>query len=291
MRTASLEVSHRSSRAAVALTGRLTDDDRPRESEVEVNAGWLVMPWLNVGAGARYIGYSRGETGSRVAASAGLLLPLGLSTRVELVHNAEISAPRLTADPLSRTTSWLGAVRWDTRWFNLEVGRTERDAFQPAGAPKGLRPVALLGRTPRSSEITFQGSIRPLPGLSLSASYSDPIEGGGEFQPPHHARYAATFFSRFWRVYRSGVFALRAGVAAESWSRGLGGFARDSLGNTSQLFVPGGTFMDLQLEIQIVGVTIFWQMRSANAMPTGYVSGLDYPTVVQFYGARWTFLN
>jgi len=92
-------------------------------------------------------------------------------------------------------------------------------------------------------------------------------------------------------VYRSGVFALRAEVAAESWSRGLGGVARDTAGLTSQVFRSGATFLDLHLEIQIVGVTIFWQMRNANAMRNGYVSGLDYPTIVQFYGARWTFLN
>lgn len=289
VRIASLELSHRWSRAAVSLTGRLADDERPREAEW--HAGWLVLPWLDVATSVRYLGYSNDLSGSRMAATAGLRLPLGLSARAEVVRSVEATAPRLATAPMSRTISWLGAVRWDQRLVTLEVARTERDPFQPAGAPLGLRSIALLGPTPRTSEITVQGAIRPLPGLSLSASYSDPIQGGGDFQPPHHARYAATFFSKFWRVYRSGVFALRAEVAAESWSRGLGGVARDSLGVTSQLFVPGSTFLDLQLEIQIVGVTIFWQMRNANAMRTGYASGYDYPTIVQFYGARWTFLN
>jgi hypothetical protein len=43
--------------------------------------------------------------------------------------------------------------------------------------------------------------------------------------------------------------------------------------------------------MQIVGVTLFWQMRNANAMRNGYVTGLPFPTIVQFYGARWTFRN
>jgi len=286
----SLELSHRWSRAGMSVVGRFVDDARPREAEW--HAGWLVLPWLTLSSSARYVAYSNDQSGSRMAATAGIRLPLGLAAQLDVVRNVEISAPRLLlTDPMRQTVSWLGAVRWDTRWFTVEVARTEREPFQPAGAPRGLRPVALLGATPSTSELTVQGAIRPVPGLTLSGSYADPIQGGGDFQPPHHARYAATFFSKFWRVYRSGVFALRAEVAAESWSRGLGGVARDSLGATSQLFVPGATFLDLQLEIQIVGVTIFWQMRNANAMRTGYVSGLGYPTIVQFYGARWTFLN
>jgi hypothetical protein len=130
-----------------------------------------------------------------------------------------------------------------------------------------------------------------LPGLELSAWYADPIEGGGDFQLPRHARYSATFFSRFWRQYRSGVFALRGEIAAESWSRGLGGVAQDTTGATSQAILGGATFLELHLEIQIVGVTLYWAMRNAAAMRIGYVSGLTYPGIVQFYGARWTFLN
>jgi hypothetical protein len=239
--------------------------------------------------------YHGSGTGHRAGANAGIRLPLGISARLEVARTAQ-QTPLVLADSIPRTTiqrtvDWLGAVRWETRWAMLEVARIERDPFAPFGFPQGLRPLVVLGATPATSEITVQGTIRPLPGLSLSGSYSDPVQGGGDLQPPHHARYAATFFSKFWRVYRSGVFALRAEVAAESWSRGLGGVARDTLGATSQMFVPGGTFLDLQLAIQIVGVTIFWQMRNANAMRTGYVSGLGYPTIVQFYGARWAFLN
>ena len=43
--------------------------------------------------------------------------------------------------------------------------------------------------------------------------------------------------------------------------------------------------------MQIVGVTLFWQMRNSTAMRGGYVLGLPYPTIVQVYGARWSFRN
>jgi hypothetical protein len=67
--------------------------------------------------------------------------------------------------------------------------------------------------------------------------------------------------------------------------------AQDTTGATSQAILGGATFLEMHLEIQIVGVTLYWAMRNAAAMRIGYVSGLTYPGIVQFYGARWTFLN
>lgn len=284
-----VQLSHRWPRASTTVTGRLAYRYRPRE--VEWTGAWLVLPWLNVSASARWQAYPGDRAGSRVAAGAGLRLPLGLSARAEIVSGETLGAPRIDTDRAQRTADWAAAVRWATRWVEIEVARVEQDAYRPTGAPAGLRPVSLLGPTPRTSLLTVRGVLRPLPGLSLSGWYADPVRGGGDFAPPRHARYALTFFSKFWRVYRSGVFALRAEVAAESWSGGLGGVQRDSLGATSQLILSGSTFVDWHLEMQIVGVTLFWQMRNANAMRNGYVPGLPFPTIVQFYGARWTFRN
>jgi hypothetical protein len=284
-----LELSHRGTRAAAALTGRLASDHRRRE--LEGQAGWVLLPWLDLAGSARLTGHPGGRDARRLAASVGLRLPLGFAARGEVVRSWQLAAPALAADTLQRTDDWLGAIRWDSRWGTIEVARAERDPFHPLGFPRGIRPLAELGRTPRTRALLVNAAIRPLPGLTLSTAFSDPFQGGGDFDPPRHARYAATFFSKFWRVYRSGVFALRAEVAAESWSTGLGGVARDSLGQTSQAPLAGATFLDLQVDIQIVGVTIFWQMRNAAAMRGGYVSGLTYPRVVQFYGARWAFTN
>jgi len=45
------------------------------------------------------------------------------------------------------------------------------------------------------------------------------VLGGGDFEPPRHGRVSVTFYSKFWRVFKSGIFALRGEVAMESWSR------------------------------------------------------------------------
>jgi hypothetical protein len=284
-----VEIAHRWPRGALTASGRVSDG--PARREFEWQGQWLVLPWLDVAASARRTSYTQDRAATRLAATAGLRLPLGLSARVEGVRGEALSAPRFPLDSVQATNDWLAALRWDTRWFTLDIARRERDAFAASGFPAGLAPLALLGPTPRTTAIEVQGTLRPLPGLELSGWYADPVRGGGDFEPPHHARYSATFFSRFWRVYRSGVFALRAEVALESWSTGLGGMAQDSLGTTSQITLPGATFLDMHLHIQIVGVTIFWQMRNARAMRGGYVRGLPHPGPVQFYGARWTFRN
>ncbi len=134
----------------------------------------------------------------------------------------------------------------------------------------------------------MHGSIQPLAGVSLSGWYFDPIVGGGDFEPPHHARVSAAFHSKFWRVYRSGIFALRGEVAVESWSRwGLGG--QDSTGG--QLRLGGATWAETNLEFQLAGVTTFWIIRNTNAMRANYVQGLSHPKSLQLYGARWFFTN
>jgi hypothetical protein len=116
----------------------------------------------------------------------------------------------------------------------------------------------------------------------------NPLAGGGnDFEPPYHARLSATFYSRFWRVYRSGIFALRAEAAMESWSRGRGG--SDSLGTA--LTLPGATFIEFNVQVRVAGVTIYWIQRNTQAMRVGYVPGLDYPKRFQFYGVQWVFTN
>jgi hypothetical protein len=104
------------------------------------------------------------------------------------------------------------------------------------------------------------------------------VQGGGDFEPPRYARYALTFYSKFWRVYRSGVFALRAEGAVESWSGGSPS-------------LPGARFIDVNAQIRIAGVTIFWANRNSRAFRGSYVPGVTYPRNYQYYGVVWRFTN
>jgi len=152
----------------------------------------------------------------------------------------------------------------------------------------GIPSVARLGPTQRTRYFTTHGVVRLLPGLALAGWYFDPlVPGGNDFEPPYHGRLSLTFYSRFWRVYRSGIFALRAELALESWSWGKAGL--DSSG--AAIALPGKSFGELNVEIRIAGVTIFWIQRNATLATGSYVPGLDYPRHYQFYGVRWLFTN
>lgn len=282
----SLELSSDWPRAHLGLVFRTADEARPWQ--LEGSAGWTPLPALTLWGDVRRARYSLGRSGDRAHLAAGLTLPAGLSVHGDVAWAKDLQAPVDTADTRRRTVDVSGALRWDRDWITWEVGQTRRDAFAPIGVPVGLGSVARFGPAQRTRYFTTHGAVRLLPGLELAGWYFDPIvRGGDDFEPPYHTRVSLTFYSRFWRVYRSGIFALRVEAASESWSRGVAGL--DASG--APLALPGKTFGELNVQIRIAGVTIFWIERNATLATGSYVPGLDYPRHYQFYGVRWLFTN
>ena len=282
----SLELSSDWPRAHLGLAFRTQDEARPWQ--LEGSAGWNPLPELTLWSDARRARYSRGRTGDRAHLAAGLTLPAGVSVHADVAWAKDLQAAVDTTDTLQRTLDVAGAVQWDRDWISVEVGQARRDAFAPIGVPVGLGAVARFGPAQRTRYFTTRGVVRLLPGLELAGWYFDPIvRGGDDFEPPYHTRVSLTFYSRFWRVYRSGIFALRVEAASESWTRGVAGL--DSSG--APLALPGRTLGELNVQIRIAGVTIFWIERNATLATGSYVPGLDYPRHYQFYGVRWLFTN
>jgi hypothetical protein len=270
-----------------SVSGRLGFASARIPSRLDLAAAWAPPGPLILAVSARRAAYHAGRSGERVHARVGLALPLGFSLRGDAVLARDLAAPAALSDTGQETTDLAAALRWDRPFVALEAGAGRRSAFTPVGFPADLLPAAALGPTPETDYVTVHASLRPLPGLRLGAWYAEPVSGGGDFEVPRRARYAATFHSKFWRRFRSGAFTLHAEVAGESWSGGPGG--RDSLG--AQLRLTGGTFIEANLRVRIVDLTIFWAMRNANLMRSGYVPGRDYPRSLQYYGAYWTFRN
>jgi hypothetical protein len=286
-----LELSSLWPRASAGLIARLQSDPIP--FELEARAAWNPVFPLTLAVDARHAGYALGKSGDRAHFAGSLDLPLGFSARGDVAWGNDLDAPARADDSVQTTNDLFGAIRWQSRWATLEVGGARRDAFAPlSGFPAGLLTVSALAPTPATNYLSIQASLRPVPGLTLSGWYFDPVRGGGEFEPPKHARYALTFYSKFWRTYRSGIFALRAEAAAESWTGGAGaGVVRGPTTPTVPLTLAGATFIDLNVEIRIAGVTIFWANRNARAFRGGYVPGTSYPSTYQSYGVRWRFTN
>lgn len=287
-RQVQLTASQTWARAHAAVTARVASDPRPLQ--VDAAFDWDPLPLLTLAADARHAGYDSSRTGNRVHLSAGLRLPLGLSAHGDVAKTDDVSAPALRGSPTQRLDDVSGAVHWESSRLTLEVGAGRVGAFLPDSAfAAGVKTIGTLGFTPAHRYVTANGSVQLAPGLRLSGWYFHPTgAGGGDFEPPQHARLALAFHSKFWRTFPSGIFDLRAEVAAESWSRGFGGFADSTL---APLQLGGATFAEANLEMRIAGVTIYWIYRNANAMRASYVAGLGYPKYFQFYGVRWVFTN
>ena len=284
---ASLELSRTWPAARIVGTARFGFAGAPRQLEAE--GGWIVARRVTLSGWARHTRYAGDRTGYRTLLTAGVVLPLRFSARGEVAVSRDVRALLdVTDTAFQRTTDVAAWVRWDHPRLMVEVGRGKRDPFVPLGFQAGIKPVDHLGPTPRTEFIAVHASIQPLPGVSLAGWYFDPVVGGGDFEPPHHARVSATFYSKFWRVYRSGIFALRAEFALESWSRwGLAG--RDTA--DAPLRLGGATYAETNVEFQLAGVTLFWIIRNINGMRANYVQGLSHPKAVQTWGARWFFTN
>ncbi|HKW40064.1 MAG TPA: hypothetical protein VJN39_02330, partial [Gemmatimonadales bacterium] len=287
VRQAALELRNDWPRAHLAIALRTQGDARPWQ--VEGTGAWSPLPALTLAGDARRSAYDGGRRGSRAHLAAGLLLPAGFSIHGELAWVRDLQAPADPGDQIQRTVDAAAAVRWDRDWISLEIGGASRDPFAPIGRPAGLAALDSLGSTQRTRYLTAHGVVRLLPGLELAGWYFDPyVQGGNDFEPPHHARTSLTFYSKFWRVYRSGIFALRGELAMESWSTGTAGFT--GAGGTLSL-LPGRGFGEVNIEMRIAGVTIFWIQRNLTLTRGSYVPGLDYPRRFQFYGVRWLFTN
>jgi hypothetical protein len=283
---ANIELSTLWPRASAALVARIEDDRSPLV--LEGRAAWIPLYPITLSADARHVTYDSSRTGDRAHLAAGIALPFGFSVHGDIAWAKDLQAPALRGDSAQHTTDMSGWVRWERPWATLEVGSAKRAAFVPSPEfATGIRTVTQLDSTPPTNYLTVHGSVRLLPGFQISGWYFDPVRGGGDYEPPRYGRYALTFYSKFWRVYRSGIFALRAEAAVESWSGGAGA----GLSGATTLSLGGATFINVNAQIRIAGVTIFWANRNSRAFRGGYVPGVAYPRNYQFYGVVWRFTN
>jgi hypothetical protein len=288
--SATIEASQTWHRANIVGIARFGAGRAPQQ--FEARGGWTPFPAFTVAGAIRQSFYEGQRAGLRGFASAGLILPLGFSARAEGAWRHDVQAPFNASDSVQETVDVAGWVRFEHRRLTLEVGRGRRDPFAPLGFAGGISPVDSLRPTEATDFLAAHGSIEILPGLRVSGWYYNPLTGGGDFEPPQHARLSAAFYSKFWRVFKSGIFALRAEAAIESWSRSdFGGIAVDSGRPPISRAIPPASFVDTNLEMQLAGVTLFWTVQNINLTRASYVAGVGFPRSVQQYGARWFFTN
>jgi len=283
---ASIDASQTWRTASVSGVARFGAAGAPQQ--FEARAGWMPLSPITLSGGVRQSFYSLGRQGAQAYGMAGLTLPLGFSARAEVSWRKDPQVAFTATSPVSQQVDVAAWLRFDHRRLMIEVGRGRRDPFAPFGFAVGIKPVNSLNPTPRTEFVAVHGALYIVPGFTLAGWYFDPVVGGGDFEPPRHARVSATFYSKFWRVFKSGIFALRGEVAMESWSGSPRGGIR---GSGAQLGMTGSSFVDTNIDMQLAGATLFWSVTNINLMRSSYVTGLGYPRSVQQYGARWFFTN
>ena len=283
---ANLEASQTWRTATVSGVARFGAAGAPQQ--FEARAGWMPLSPITLAGSFRQSFYTANRYGWRAYGTAGLALPLGFSARAEASWQEDAEAALVTTDAMHRALDVAAWLRFENRLLTVEVGRGRRDPFAPLGFAQGIKSVDSLNPTPLTEFVAAHATLHIVPGVTLTGWYFDPVVGGGDLEPPRHGRVSVTFYSKFWRVFKSGIFALRGEVAMESWSRSVFG-GLDTTGAT--LGMTGSSFVDTNLEMQLAGVTLFWSVANINIMRSSYVTGLGYPKSVQQYGARWFFTN
>jgi TonB-dependent receptor-like protein len=288
LRQAAVTVGYAHPFATLEVEGRARD----ARTDFELTARLRVRPiarLLLYGEARRswYDGTVADPHGTVGQFGASLALLGGFSVRGDVTRLAVRQAPALAADTVQRATDVSMAGRWDSRWGSVEVALSQRDPWQAVPYPDYGTVIAAHNPTVRTTTFTAGAALRPTSYLLLTGWYHDPFRGGADLEPPKHFRGSAIFQSKFWRKFRSGVFTLRAELAAELWSTALAG--RDPVG--IQRALNGATFVETNLQIQIVGATLFYMIRNSNVMRGSYFPTLPYPRNQRVWGVRWVFYN
>ena len=166
------------------------------------------------------------------------------------------------------------------------IGLARRDAFLPGPIPD-LADYPAFDSSVAATYIVADAQLRPIFPLFLTAQYSHPRTKPADLQPPKHGRGEITFRSKFWRTFRSGVFDFMVRYAFEFWSTGTAGFN----GAGVPVELPGATFQEWFIQVQLVGFKVFWNLRNARQSSAQYIPGFTYPTNAQTFGVKWEFTN
>ncbi len=263
--------------------GRVADT-RVR-SELEAKIGWVPLSGIVLAGEARWQRFTADRTARSFVGSAGLHLgPLSVTGRI--TEGDVLHSPAILTDTVQRVEDASVRVALNTTLLSGGIGLARRDAFLPRPIPD-VPDYPALGSSVAATYIIADAGLRPFFPLFLTARYSHPRTQPADFQPPKHGRGEITFRSKFWRTFRSGVFDFMLRYAFEFWSTGTAGF--NAAGVPVEL--PGATFQEWFVQVQLVGFKAFWNLRNARQSRAQYIPGLTYPTNAQTFGVRWEFTN
>jgi hypothetical protein len=270
---------------SVGLKGRLGDSRVT--SGFEGRLGWVPLAGVVISGDARWSRHDAERSSLVGIGSIGLYG--GPFSLVGMVHYGdEVAAPAISVDSAQETIDRSIRAGMSTQPLSGHVGIVWRDAYFPLPLPE-VGVLSSFDSTRGTRYLVADVRLASSRALAIDAWYSSPLEGEpGNLQPPRHARVQVTYRSKFWRTFRSGAFDFKVQIAAEFWNDGIGGY--DAAG--SPLDLPGATFWDAFVQVQLVDFVAFWNFRNMYNSKETYFPGLDYlKRAVQIYGVKWEFSN
>lgn len=216
----------------------------------------------------------------------GLQLPAGFRIGGVLRDGHRVQNPSIVTDSAQKVQDGEVTAAIDLKALTIEAGFTRDNAWQPT-AYEEFTAIPGLAPLPRTDWITGHIRLAPLGWLTFESVYEEPRHILPDGVPPQHTYTTVTGRSRFLRNFPSGIFELKAQVALEAWSPGLGG--HDTMG--APIPLPAASFYRADLQIKIGPFIAFFDRVNLKAVKTGSVPG--YPIVLagSTYGMRWEFSN
>ena len=254
-------------------------------SELETKIGWVPLAGVVLAGEARWQRFTANRTGRWFMGSAGLYRG-PLSVTGQITTGDVLHSPAILTDTVQRVDDASVRVALNTPILSGGIGLARRDAFLPGPIPD-LPDYPAFDSSVAATYIVADAQLRPIFPLFLTAQYSHPRTKPADLQPPKHGRGEITFRSKFWRTFRSGVFDFMVRYAFEFWSTGTAGFN----GAGVPVELPGATFQEWFIQVQLVGFKVFWNLRNARQSSAQYIPGFTYPTNAQTFGVKWEFTN
>jgi TonB-dependent Receptor Plug Domain len=258
-------------------------DDRVRNA-LEGRMGWIPLPGLVVSATGRVRDYGDDRVTKRGGVSVGLYAG-PFSVVGELARGREVQAPSLVSDTAQRIDDSGIRAGITTTFLTGQVGLVRRSTFAPLPPPK-FPNLPEWDPTPAADFLVVDVNLRPFQPITLSGWFANARPSGGALQPPNQGRVEAAFRSKFWRVFRSGIYDFKVSYGVEFWGTGVAGVL-----NGTPIELPSATFHEIFVQIQLVDFKLWWNLRNARYTTAEYVPGLPYPRNAQTFGVKWEFFN
>lgn len=176
---------------------------------------------------------------------------------------------------------------WQRPSWQVEVSYSSLSS-QPSQPYRTFAAIADIGSEDRSEWLSAHARVSPKNWISLDLRYSDPVGSGTTLgQPPEHLVLTGAIFSRFIRVFPSGIFGLKLEGSVERFGSGVIG--RNTAGDPVSL--ASGTLVRGLIQFQFGSFIAYFDRQNLLSSDVAFVPGLRLPIAANSFGIRWEFWN